>query len=152
MWGLVNVGLHGRLVGAVLPDDLFHPDHVVPAAELVPAVVEGADQCEAQMLVEPGAVPGQVFVLRLRVADAGIQVQDAHGLQPVGQRLVQSTAHAVFPGVVVQVDGQLTGPVVSGPAHKGPRVGVALHPAVPLDDEVGVFLHGAAHAAFKFLQ
>ena len=104
------------------------------------------------MLVEPGAVPGQVFVLRLRVADAGIQVQDAHGLQPVGQRLVQGTAHAVFPGVVVQVDGQLTGPVVSGPAHKGPRVGVALHPAVPLDDEVGVFLHGAAHAAFKFLQ
>ena len=102
--------------------------------------------------MEPGAVPGQVFVLRLRVADAGIQVQDAHGLQPVGQRLVQSTAHAVFPGVVVQVDGQLTGPVVGGPAHKGPRVGVALHPAVPLNDEVGVFLHGAAHAAFKFLQ
>ena len=28
----------------------------------------------------------------------------------------------------------------------------ALHPAVPLDDEVGVFLHGAAHAAFKFIQ
>ena len=129
----------------MLADDFFHPNHVVPAPELIAAVVEGTGQREAQMFVELGAVFGEVFVLHLRVADAGIQVQDAHGLQPVGQRLVQSTAHAVFPGVVVQVDGQLTGPVVSGPAHKGPRVGVALHPAVPLDDEVGVFLHGAAH-------
>ena len=44
-----------RLVGTVLADDFFHPNHVVPAPELIAAVVEGAGQCEAQMLVELGA-------------------------------------------------------------------------------------------------
>ena len=61
-----------RLIGAVLADDFFHPDHVVPAPELIAAVVEGTGQREAQMLVELGAVFCEVFVLRLRVADAGV--------------------------------------------------------------------------------
>ena len=41
-----------RLVGAVLADDFFHPNHVVPAPELIAAVVEGTGQREAQMFVE----------------------------------------------------------------------------------------------------
>ena len=55
-----------RLVGAVLADDFFHPNHVVPAPELIAAVVEGTGQREAQMFVELGTVFGEVFVLHLR--------------------------------------------------------------------------------------
>ena len=61
-----------------VPNDLFHPHHIVPAAELVAAVAEGAAQRKTEMRVELGAVFGQVFVLYLREADAGIQVQNAH--------------------------------------------------------------------------
>ena len=52
-----------RLVGAVLADDFFHPNHVVPAPELIAAVVEGTGQREAQMFVELGAVFVEIFVL-----------------------------------------------------------------------------------------
>lgn len=107
-----------RLVGAVLADDFFHPDHVVPAPELIAAVVEGTGQCEAQMFVELGAVFGEVFVLHLRVADAGVEVEGTHGLEPVGQRLIEGAAQSAAPGVVVEVDGQLCGPVVGGTSHK----------------------------------
>ena len=102
------------------------------------------------MFVELGAVPGQVFVLHLRVADAGVQVQNAHGLQPVGQRLIQHPTHAALLGIVVQVDGQLAGPVVGGTAHEGPGVGVALDAAVLLDDEIRILFHGVPHPALKF--
>lgn len=74
----VMIGLYGGLIGFVLPNDLFHPHHIVPAAELVAAVAEGAAQRKTEMRVELGAVFGQVFVLYLREADAGIQVQNAH--------------------------------------------------------------------------
>ena len=122
-----------RLVGAVLADDFFHPDHVVPAPELIAAVVEGTGQREAQMLVELGAVFGEVFVLRLRVADAGVEVEDTHGLEPVGQRLIEGAAQSAAPGVVVEVDGQLCGPVVGRAAYKSVGIGVALDAYIASD-------------------
>lgn len=101
--------------------------------------MEGTGQREAQMFVELGAVFGEVFVLHLRVADAGVEVEDTHGLEPVGQRLIEDAAHTAAPGVVVEVDGQLCGPVVGGTSYKSVGIGVALDAAIPLDDEVGVF-------------
>lgn len=114
LFGLESIRIRHdiRLVGLVLADDLLHTDHIVPAAELVAAVVEGAREGEAKMGVELGTVFCEVFVLFLRVADAGVEVQDAHPLEPVGQRLVEGTAQSAAPGIVVEVDGQLSGPVV----------------------------------------
>ena len=102
--------------------------------------------------MELRAVLRQIFVFDLRVADAGVQVQDAHGLQPVGKGFVQHPAHAAFLGIVIQIDGQLTGPVVGSTAHKRPGIGVALNAPVLLDDEIGIFFHGAAHPALKLGQ
>ena len=102
-----------------------NPDHVVPAAELIAAAAEGPGQREAQMLMELGAVAGEILVLRLRPADAGVEVQHPHLRQPLFQRRIQLPPQPHFPGVAGQIDGQLTAPVISGPTHKSPGVGVA---------------------------
>ena len=65
--------LYRGLIGIMLGNELLHPDHIVPAAELVPALVELSHQPVSQMLVKMGAVPGQILVLYLRIADAGVQ-------------------------------------------------------------------------------
>ena len=54
-----------------------------------------------------------------------------------------------MPGVVVEVDGQLCGPVVGGTSHKSVGIGVALDAAILLDDEVGVFFHDVPHPALE---
>ena len=60
----------------MFPDDLLHPDHVVPAAEFVPAFMECSHPGEAQVLMKLRAVPGQIFILLNRTADAGILTGD----------------------------------------------------------------------------
>ena len=47
----------------VLPDLLFHPDHVIPVPELVAAVVELARHGIAHMFMKPDAVQGQIVIL-----------------------------------------------------------------------------------------
>lgn len=54
--GSIRIRYDIRLVGLVLADDLLHTDHIVPAAEFVAAVVEGAREGEAKMGVELGTV------------------------------------------------------------------------------------------------
>lgn len=55
-------------------EDFFHPDHVIPAVEFIPALMEGACHAVAQMCVKLGAVFGEIFVLSFRITDAGVQV------------------------------------------------------------------------------
>ena len=50
---------------------------------------------------------------------------------------------------MVEVDGQLCGPVVGGTSYKGVSIGVALDAAIPLDDEVGVFFHDVPHPTLE---
>ena len=72
----------GRLIGQMLADAFLHPDHVVPAAELVSALLESAGEGEAHVRVKVCAVAGEIFVLFLWPAEAGVQIQDAHLGQP----------------------------------------------------------------------
>ena len=62
-----------RAVGA---DDLFRPDHMVPAAELAAAVIKFPYDLISQMLVKFSAVSGQIFVFFFRIADTGVEVCD----------------------------------------------------------------------------
>ena len=133
-------------------DKLFHPDHIVPAPEFIAAAAEGAGKRKAQMCVEVGTVPVQVGVLLPGHTDAGVEVEDTHGLQPQGKFVVQLASQTAFPGVVVQIDGQLARPVVGGTPHKGSGVGIALHRVVPLNDQIGVPEHDAAHPCGELLQ
>lgn len=61
----------------MLPNHLLHPDDVVPAAELVAALVEMGAAAEAHRLVEGHAVLGQVRVGMVEGGDAGVHVEDA---------------------------------------------------------------------------
>ena len=149
--GQVRIGNNGWLLGPVGRKELLHPDHVVPAAELIAAAAEGPGQREAQMLMELGAGAGERLVLRLRPADAGVEVQHPHLRQPLFQRRIQLPPQPHFPGVAGQIDGQLTAPVISGPTHKSPGVGVALHRAVHLRHQIGVAAHDVPHPSAKLL-
>ena len=53
-------------------DDLFCPDHVIPAAELAAAVIKFPYDLISQVLMEFGAVSGQIFVFFFRIADTCI--------------------------------------------------------------------------------
>ena len=89
----------------MLADDLFHPDHVVPPAELVAAVFEGAAQGKPEVLMELRTVLCQVFVLHLR-QPAEIKCFSGfflllHGLQPSASEygrifFVTNRSHIVF--------------------------------------------------------
>ena len=59
-------------------DELFHPDHVVPAAEFIPAFPEHSHLFEAHMRVEAFAVVGEIFVLGVGMTDAGVEIEHAH--------------------------------------------------------------------------
>ena len=50
-------------------DDLFCPDHMVPAAELAAAVIKFPYDLISQVLVKFSAVSGQIFVFLFRIAD-----------------------------------------------------------------------------------
>lgn len=44
-------------------NDLFHPDHVIPTAKFIAAVMELSHLFKSQMAVELGAVFRKVFIL-----------------------------------------------------------------------------------------
>lgn len=61
----------------MLADDLLHPDHVVPASELVAALVEVPDLLETEVGMESLAVVREVFVLRDGAGYTGVKVKNA---------------------------------------------------------------------------
>ena len=112
------------------PQQLFHPDHVVPAVELIAALGKFPHQPVAQMGVEPQAVPGQVFVVGFRHGNAGVQVQNALHPQNFFQGAVQPLPQTLVAAAVGEVNGGLRRPAVSGPGVEGTGVGVAHNGAV----------------------
>ena len=100
-------GADRRLVGDMLADDLFHPHHIVPAAELAAAVAEQANLGKPHPLVEAHAVEREVLVGARGVGDAGVQVRDAH-VRELGFQGVVGHAPGTLPAsVTIQVNGGL---------------------------------------------
>ena len=67
------------------PDDLFHPDHVVPSPEFAAAFVKRPDFGESHMLMELLTVMGQIFIILDRITDTDIQIQNSHIFQDLLQ-------------------------------------------------------------------
>ena len=68
--------------------------------------MEAADPFVAEVLVEVDAVGREVgIVVGLGVADAGVEVEDAHVAQEVFEGAVELAADACAAGVHAQVDG-----------------------------------------------
>ena len=53
---------------------------------------------------------------------------------------------------MIQIDRELTGPVVGGAPNESMGIGVAFDPAVTFDDEIRIFFHDIDHAVLKFFK
>ena len=71
-WRNLSNGNYSGLSVGMSGYDFFHPDHIVPTAELISTFMKFADHGVAKMFVEADAVMVQVFVIHNRAGDAGI--------------------------------------------------------------------------------
>ena len=58
----------------MLPDNLFHVYHIIPAVELVAAVVKVRTDFKSHMLMETDTCLSEIFIFIFNVCDAGIEV------------------------------------------------------------------------------
>lgn len=52
----VGVRFYWCLVVCMFPNDLLHPDHIIPPVKLIPAILESPAKPEPKMLMELGTV------------------------------------------------------------------------------------------------
>ena len=62
----------------MIPDQFFHPDHVIPTVILIAAFFESSHQPVAEMGMEIHAVVVKVFVILFGNADTGFHIEDSH--------------------------------------------------------------------------
>ena len=91
-------------------NDLFHPDHVVPAPELVAAPREGTNQFKTEMPVKMHAAAREVLVFGAWPGDAGVEIEDPHLAQPCFQFPVEPAADAGTAQGTIHVDGKFRRP------------------------------------------
>lgn len=127
------------------PQEFFHPDHVVPPAELIAALMKLPCRGIAQALVEAEAGQGEGLVLHLGQGDAGVAVEDVLGGEQGIQGPIQPAAQPPAPLVLPQVDGGLRGPLIGRPGVKGGGVGIAQQGPLRLRHQVGVGGQGVPH-------
>ena len=118
---------------------LFHPDHVVPAVEFIPAPVEFARHVKPQLFMKPDAVRGKVFIFFLRTGNAGVQVQDSLLLQNEFQGFIKPGAYAQSFSVRSHIDGKLRDPLISRPFMKDARIGISQNFSVRFRYQPGLF-------------
>ena len=111
----------------MIPDDHFHPDHIVPAIEFIAAFVECPDFSEAHVRVELFAVPRQVLVFLDGIADAGVEIGNAPALQDALQFPVKAFAIAAPFRVARQINRQLGGMFIGFPSDKGGLLDLLTH-------------------------
>ena len=124
----------------MLPDDLFHPDHIIPASEFVTALIKFTDQTIPDMCMVILAVAGQILILYLRHTDACLHIQDSHSPAHSLQRAVQLSSHTTAAQIFLYINGSLHSPVISCPLMKRSDISIAQNRSVPLCDQIRVFL------------
>ena len=73
--------LRGR---SMVPDDFFHPYHIIPSSEFEPALMKCTDECISKMLMKIDAVSRQIFILDHRRSNTCIHIQNM--LQKTGYK------------------------------------------------------------------
>lgn len=58
----------------MLSDKFFHPDHVIPAVELITALMENSNHRITQFFMKQHAVLRQIFIFHLWISNAGIDI------------------------------------------------------------------------------
>ena len=132
-------------------NDLFHPDHAVPVLELIAAAGKVGNRGKSQFLMKLLAVSGKVGILFLWEGNAGIEVGKAHFFQKRFHLLIEEPTHTAAAGILVQIDGQLTAPLIGGSGVEGRGVAVPHDNPLIFDHKVGVALSGVLDPLCKFL-
>ena len=91
----------------MLPDYLFHPDHIVPGIKFSSAFFETAYCFIAEMLMKFDAVHRQMLVLNLGIAYARIQIDYILRRRDLLNCLIEPPADAVVAVVLGNVDRRL---------------------------------------------
>ena len=117
---------HGRGRVRMGAEVLFHPDHVIPPAEFIAALIKPPDEAVAHVLVELDAVFRQKFVVLLGgIGDAGVGV-----FYPLRRELrfkpgVQEPSEPAPAEAVFHINRRFHRPVIGRALVKGPGIGVA---------------------------
>ena len=61
----------------MFPDELFHPDHIVPSFKFISAVIEFSYKPVSLMTMELYAVSVKVFIFFLRAGYTGVHIKKA---------------------------------------------------------------------------
>lgn len=78
-------------------DVLFHPDHVVPAVKLVPALIKLSDKAVAEFLMKTDAVFCQMGIVILSwIGNAGVEIQDVLSGECALQGIVEEATNPVL--------------------------------------------------------
>lgn len=132
---------HRGLIGLMGSDVLFHPDHVVPAVKLVPALIKLSDKAVAEFLMKTDAVFCQMGIVILSwIGNAGVEIQDVLSGECALQGIVEEATNPVFAVGAVDINRSLNSPVVSRAVMKRTGIGVADRRTVLLGNEIGVSL------------
>ena len=76
----------------MLSDEFFHPDHVIPAVKLITALMENSNHRITQFFMKQHAVLRQIFIFRLWISNAGIDILHILLLQRFLQPFIQQPA------------------------------------------------------------
>lgn len=134
------------------PDFLSHPDHVIPAAEFIPALFKAAKGFESKTSVKKGTVFGKEGVLPLCDGNAGIEVEYLLGQEDGLQLAIESLPQAPVMEGRSYIDRKFCGMVIGFPGVEGSSIGISCQPAICQDGEIGVPFQGRGHATLEILQ
>ena len=135
----------------MFPNHFFHPDHVEPKPELVPALVEMSHSSVSQMLVELRTLVREVLVWSVKPGDAGIQVKDVHLFQFFFEPFVKFLANALAMLPHLDVNGSFDAMTVGSSRFEDPGIGIANNLALLFTNEIGIVLQGVFYASSKLL-
>ena len=132
-------------------DELFHPDHVIPAVKLPAAGNKAAYQAVAHVLVKFHAVVGEMSVLMLCVCDAGVGIQHVLLFEHILKRCVKQLSAARAAHILFDIYRQLGAAVVCLTGVKSRGIGISHDMTVLYGGDVGVIFQGVFYPAAKIL-
>lgn len=132
-------------------NQFLHPNHVVPASELLSALMEVCHPFVAKLFVETNAVLCQVLIFGIDEGDTGIQVENALSLQPLFEDFMQLATYAAPFHTAVNIDGSLNRPLIGIPRMEGTGVGVAYDTPILLCHNPGIFPLDGLNTSAEFL-
>ena len=113
-------------IRSMLSDQLLHPDHIIPASKLIPALIELSDHAIAKMRMEFHAIVRQVFVLLRRIGDTGVHIQKSLFFQRFFQCRMQLSTDSHMLAAFIYIDGCLNRPCIRFSGMKLPGIRIPL--------------------------